>query len=297
MAAQLLKAALAERGLQEQFTVSSAGTGAIPGMPATAEAVAIMAELGYSLEAHRAAALNAELVGRAWLILAMTRRHKEDILRTYPEAAGRVYTIGEYAGAPYGPEWEVADPFGMGPAEYQRVSRELHAVLQQIADRLQAAAKVEERGAAQVRIAFGCDHAGVDLREAVISTVEALGYSVLDMGTHTKDPVDYPDYGYKVATAVVQGEADFGIVVCGSGIGISIAANKVKGIRAALCSEPLSARLSREHNNANVLAMGARLIGPDMAKEIVRVFLTTPFAGGRHQLRVEKLAALEESRS
>lgn len=145
-----------------------------------------------------------------------------------------------------------------------------------------------------MKVAFGCDHAGIDLRDAVVAVIDELGHTVEDFGTYSKESVDYPDFGHKVATAVMEGKADLGIVVCGTGIGISISANKVKGIRAALCSETFSARMSREHNNANVLALGARVIGPDLAKEVVRAFLITQFAGGRHQARVEKITALED---
>lgn len=145
-----------------------------------------------------------------------------------------------------------------------------------------------------MKVAFGCDHAGVALRDSVVSVIEELGHTVEDFGTHTTESVDYPDFGEKVGDAVAQGQADLGIVVCGTGIGISIAANKVRGVRAALCSEPLSAKLCREHNDANVLSIGARVVGPDLAKEIVRAFLTTSFAGGRHAQRIEKMDAIEQ---
>lgn len=295
MAEHLLKAALKHRGLHGRFTVSSAGTSAMAGVGATDEAIDVMARDGHSLHEHRASPLDDAVIDRAWLILTMTRGHKEDVLSRFPQALERVYTLGEFAGTPYGTEWEVPDPFGRGVGEYQRVQKELHKVVEQIADRLAEREILDERGATRMKVAFGCDHAGIDLREAVVAVVDELGHTLLDFGTHSKESVDYPDFGAKVATAVAKGEADLGIVVCGTGIGISIAANKVKGIRAALCSETYSARMSREHNDANVLAMGARVIGPDLAKEIVRTFLTTSFGGDRHRRRVDKISALEES--
>ncbi len=138
-----------------------------------------------------------------------------------------------------------------------------------------------------MKIAIGCDHAGYKLKEEVKGFLTE--HEVIDLGTNSEESVDYPDFGKAVGRAVAGGEADYGIVICGSGIGISIAANKVDGIRCALCSEPLSAKLSRLHNNANVLAMGARLIGVEMAKEITQVFLSTEFEGGRHERRVNKI--------
>lgn len=140
-----------------------------------------------------------------------------------------------------------------------------------------------------MKIAMGSDHAGFKLKEEIKKYLQENNYEIIDCGTHSENRCDYPDYGHKVGKTVSSKEADYGIVICGSGIGISIACNKVKGIRAALCSEPLSAKLSRNHNNSNVLAMGARLIGLDMAKEIVNVFLNSEFEGGRHIDRVNKI--------
>lgn len=138
-------------------------------------------------------------------------------------------------------------------------------------------------------VAIANDHAGVALKEVLLAELNACGFTPLDLGTNSTDSVDYPDYGKLVAEAVAHGRAQFGIAICGSGIGISIAANRHPGIRAALCSTGLAAELSRLHNDANVLCLGARLIGDAEAKECVRRFLTAPFEGGRHAKRVEKL--------
>ncbi|MBR2406819.1 MAG: ribose 5-phosphate isomerase B [Clostridia bacterium] len=142
-------------------------------------------------------------------------------------------------------------------------------------------------------IAIACDHAGPALKEEIKALLTEMGYTYKDFGTDTAASVDYPVYGSRAAYAVASGECEKGIVICGTGIGISISANKVKGVRCALCSEPLSASLTRQHNDANVLAIGARVTGPELAKEIVRVFLTTEFEGGRHQRRVDLITALE----
>ena len=138
-------------------------------------------------------------------------------------------------------------------------------------------------------VAIANDHAGVALKAALLPEIAACGFTVLNLGTDSPDSVDYPDYGDAVAEAIIEGDATWGIVICGSGIGISIAANRHAGIRAALCSAPELAELARKHNDANVLALGARFISDDAAKACVKQFLTTKFEGGRHATRVEKL--------
>ncbi|QUT04120.1 ribose 5-phosphate isomerase B [Sphingobium phenoxybenzoativorans] len=141
-----------------------------------------------------------------------------------------------------------------------------------------------------MKIAIASDHAAIELKALLTGWLREEGHEVDDLGPATDARVDYPDFGYKLAQAVASGAAERGIALCGSGIGISIAVNRNPACRAALVSEPLSAALAREHNNANVIAMGARLTGPDMAKACVTAFLTTDFAGGRHEGRVDKLS-------
>jgi len=141
-----------------------------------------------------------------------------------------------------------------------------------------------------VRIAIASDHAAFELKAALADHVRAAGHEVQDLGPNDDSSVDYPDYGYKLASAIASGDAECGIALCGSGIGISIAVNRNPAARSALVSEPLSAKLAREHNDANVIAMGARLIGIEMAKACVDVFLSTEFGGDRHQRRVDKLS-------
>ncbi|KQM20297.1 ribose 5-phosphate isomerase [Sphingomonas sp. Leaf24] len=139
------------------------------------------------------------------------------------------------------------------------------------------------------RIAIASDHAALGLKTELVTWLQDQGHEVADLGPDGPASVDYPDYGYKLAQAVSGNDADFGVALCGSGIGISIAVNRVAACRCALVSEPLSAALAREHNDANVIAMGARLIGSEMAKACLTAFLTTPFGGDRHQRRVDKL--------
>ena len=138
------------------------------------------------------------------------------------------------------------------------------------------------------KLAIACDRAGIELKDFIINELKEQ-YDFIDLGTNTQDPVDYPDYAKKVVNAILNKEVKKGILICGTGIGMSMAANRFKGIRAGLCHNPLEARLTREHNDANVLCLGARMIGKELALENVKVFLTTDFAGGRHLRRIEKL--------
>ena len=139
------------------------------------------------------------------------------------------------------------------------------------------------------RIAIVSDHAAYEMKSALADHLRGEGYDVLDLGTNSTDSVDYPDYGYRLTEAIADGRAEKGVALCGSGIGVSISVNRHPACRCALVSDGLAARLAREHNDANVLALGARLIGIETAKDCLAQFLATPFAGGRHQRRVDKL--------
>lgn len=144
-------------------------------------------------------------------------------------------------------------------------------------------------------IAIGCDHGGFRLKEEIINFLNAEGILYNDFGTYSTDSVDYPDIAEKVGTSIINGQCDRGILICGTGIGISIAANKMPGIRCALCHDTFSARATREHNDSNILAMGERVIGVGLALDIVKIWLDTGFAGGRHSKRVEKIINLEKN--
>lgn len=143
-------------------------------------------------------------------------------------------------------------------------------------------------------IAIGNDHVGYELKEAVLEVLKEYHLEYKDFGAYSSDRADYPVYAQKVARAVADGECDRGILLCGTGVGISIAANKVKGIRAVVCTEPYSAQLAKEHNNANILAMGARVVGPELAKMIVKHWLNAQFQGERHERRVNMISDIED---
>ena len=144
-----------------------------------------------------------------------------------------------------------------------------------------------------MKIAIGCDHGGIVLKPAVIDTLTELGAEVEDFGTYDESPVDYPVYGLKVAEAVASGECDAGVLMCGTGIGISISANKVKGIRAAVTTNTFMAEMTKRHNNANIIALGGRVVTPEEAKEIVKAWYTAEYEGGRHQRRLDMIADIE----
>lgn len=145
-----------------------------------------------------------------------------------------------------------------------------------------------------MKIAIGNDHTAVEMKQEMVKFLEEQGYEVINLGTDSSDSCDYPVYGEKVGRAVADGMADLGIAICGTGVGISLAANKVKGIRACVCSEPYTAKLSRMHNDSNVLAFGARVVGVEMAKMITQEWLNAKFEGGRHQRRVDLIMDIEK---
>jgi ribose 5-phosphate isomerase B len=148
-----------------------------------------------------------------------------------------------------------------------------------------------------MKIAIGCDHGGFELKNEIINYLKSENYEVKDFGTYSTDSCDYPDVALPVAEVVAAKEYEFGILICGTGIGIGIAANKVPGIRAALCSDTFSAHATREHNNANILTMGQRVVGTGIALDIVKTFLSSKFEGDRHQKRIDKISEIERKYS
>ena len=148
-----------------------------------------------------------------------------------------------------------------------------------------------------MRIGIGNDHVAVELKEIIKDHLEARGHEVVDFGTGSTERFDYPVAGFRVGRAVASGEVELGVLICGTGVGISLAANKVHGVRAVVCSEPYSAKLSREHNDTNIVAFGARVVGPELAKMIVDEWLSAEFEGGRHARRVEMLGEIEETQA
>lgn len=148
-----------------------------------------------------------------------------------------------------------------------------------------------------MKIGIGNDHVAVELKNIIKEHLEGKGYEVVDFGTNSTERFDYPISGYKVGKAVASGEVDLGVLICGTGVGISLAANSIQGVRAVVCSEPYSAKLSREHNNTNIVAFGARVVGQELAKMIVDEWLDAEFEGGRHQRRIDMIAEIKETQN
>ena len=244
-----------------------------------------MQACGLDISSHRSRMLTGEMARAADVICGLTRSHVEGIQYLYPETVGRTYLLGGFD--PDGPG-DIPDPIG-GPMEGYLVCRDQ---IQQSIDFMikhldePAAAAPPRVGLA---IAAGSDHAGLPLKQALVRMLEDQGLTVHDLGTHDPDPSDYPEYARKVAGEITRGAANLGLLCCGTGIGMSIAANKVPGIRAALATTPETAALAREHNDANVLCLGARTTAPQDAARILEAFLLAPFAGGRHGRRVRSL--------
>lgn len=292
MAEVLFNKLAKEAGLD--IEAASAGVYASTGAPASQGAKRAVQAWGLSLQGHRARATDEHRFGVGDLVLTMTQGHRELLLARHPGLEGRVHVLKQFLGLTG--DSDVADPFGGSDQEYLESARELEKLLRLLVRELVRELKDDNKSEMiMVRVAVGCDHAGLALKAAVIEALEQETCAVVDCGTSSNESVDYPDYGAAVAKKIVGGEAELGVVICGTGIGISIAANKVRGARAALCHDTYSARMSRAHNDANILALGARVVGPGLAQEIVKVFVTGQFEGGRHGARLKKIAALEEA--
>jgi ribose 5-phosphate isomerase B len=299
MAAALLRQLLKERNGDSSFRISSAGLYASPGASATPEAVEAVRNYGVDLSAHLARELAREEVAAADLILTMTNAQKKQIIKLYPAAKDRVFVLREYVSgleAGDGIEFDLPDPFGQSVEVYRQRVAVLEQDLRKLIDLLilEEGGVGQQKGGERMRIALGSDHAGFPLKEEIAKFLVSAGYEFKDFGVFSTESVDYPDQAVLVAKAVASGEFDQGIIICGTGIGVSITANKVKGIRAALCHDLFSARMARAHNDSNVLTMGARVVGPGLAIAIVEAYLEGKFLGERHQQRVAKMMKLEE---
>lgn len=295
MAAALLRKAVEDAGLHD-VEVASAGLSAFEGDPVSSHSVTVMARRGIDISGHRARRLTEDMIRQADLILVMTAAHKR-YLENWEGLGDKVFTIKEFArGASEAQGMhivgdDVIDPIGQSLEVYEKTAQELEVLAGLVVKRL-----LDGREEHRLRVIIGNDHAGVALVKSITGVLGELGVDFQHVGTFSEDSVDYPDYAVRVSEAVARGEFDRGILICGTGIGMSITANKVPGIRAALCTETYSAALSRLHNDANVLCLGARVLGPGLAEDIVRIWMTTKFSGDRHQRRVDKINSLDRAR-
>ena len=297
MAEGLFREAVKGRG---DVTVASAGVGTIYGQPPSLHAVEVLRPMGIDITRIRSQPLSEELVENATHIFAMTRGHLETIQLVFPEAADKAFLVCEFdqelSDSP-----DVPDPIGLGIDAYSRcrdtIKKALPSLLKfiDLSDMTSTRTSPSSSSSASsptrpLHIAIGSDHAGFELKQAVLSYLSKRGENVGDLGTASKESVDYNDYAEAVCKEVIAGRADFGVLICGSGIGMSIAANRHAQIRAALVANPADAAVTRQHNDANVLCIGARNVIPTDAARIVEAFLTAKFEGGRHEKRVNKLS-------
>ncbi|MFQ3671741.1 MAG: ribose 5-phosphate isomerase B, partial [Verrucomicrobiia bacterium] len=291
MAEGLFRQAALDRNLP--IEALSAGIGAVGGQPPSTHAVQAMRDLGIDISSLRSKFLTQDLVDQADRILVMTYSHLDSVLMLYPSAAEKTFLLREFEPGlnPY--EREVDDPIGQSAAVYvecrNQIRRGIEAFLNAITSDTAPPPDPEPGG---LTLALGSDHGGVELKSRLAGFLKKLHHDVLDLGPDRKDSSDYPDYAQKVCRALLEGRADLGILLDKTGLGMSIAANKFPGIRAALVHNPETARLSREHIDANVLCLAALDLTPAKAEEIVSAWIHSEFTGGRHHRRLTKMQAL-----
>ncbi len=240
--------------------------------------------------------LTGRLVEAADYIFGMTHSHVDSVTLLFPHAAEKTFLLREFDETLDEYEKDISDPIGGSFETYAYTRDQIEQGIYSMFNFLeQSGGASAPRRALQAVVALGADHAGFRLKELLKQHLEGLGVPVSDQGTHSAEPADYPDYARLVAQSVADRKCDFGLLVCGTGIGMSITANKIPGVRAALVFNEEMAALSRQHNNANVLCIGARITPPEEAKKILSAFLTAQFEGGRHERRVNKMESTTPS--
>jgi len=273
------------------YRVFSAGLGAMNGQPPSEFAVRAARELGIDISGQRSRMLTPELVQQADYIFGMTHSHVDTVLLLYPQAAEKTFLLREFDETLDTFEKDISDPIGGSYEVYLNCRDQIE---QGIVSLLRFVEQGETAGAGfsggkTVEIAFGADHGGFELKEILRKHLEARGVAIADFGTNSRESTDYPDYAQLVGQSVIAHKAHLGVLVCTTGIGMSIAANKLPGIRAALVADEATAALCRQHNNANVLCLAGKTTPPETAKKIVDAFLHAHFEGGRHERRVNKM--------
>ncbi len=271
----------------------SAGLGAANGQPPSAYSVQAMKELGLDISRQRSQMLTADLVKQADYILGMTHSHVDTVMLLYPSVAEKTFLLREFDDTLDPFEKDISDPIGGSYDVYvncrDQIEQGIASLLRFIAQHEYATGGKTSGSAKPATVAIGADHGGFELKETLKKYLGSRGVSFMDFGTHSKESTDYPDYAQQVAEAVAAHKAEYGLLVCTTGIGMSITANKTPGIRAAMVSEPQAADLTRRHNDANVLCLSGKFTPPEEAKRILDVFLNTKFEGGRHERRVNKM--------
>jgi RpiB/LacA/LacB family sugar-phosphate isomerase len=287
MAEGIFRQAVQGRG---DYQVRSAGLGAVEGQPPSAYAVQAVKELGIDISGLRSRMLTADLVEQADYIFGMTHSHIDTVGALYPQAAEKTFLLREFDETLESFEKDISDPIGGSYEVYLNCRDQLEQGIASLLGFIeQGQAGAGQGGAPPATIAIGADHSGYELKEALKQHLEKRGLSVADFGAASSESSDYPDYARAVAQNVAHHKAQFGVLICATGIGMSITANKVAGVRAALVADPPTAALARQHNNANVLCLAGKTTQPEEARRIVDAFLDARFEGGRHESRVKKM--------
>ncbi len=281
MAEGLFRHAVQGRG---EYRVLSAGVGAIDGQPPSLYAVRALKELGIDISRQRSRMLTADLVNQADYIFGMTHNHVDSVMLLYPQAAEKTFLLREFDETLDTFEKDVADPIGGSYEIYvncrDQIEQGIASLLTFVEQTAQGSTMHDSK---QTLIAIGADHGGFELKETLKEHLKRYNIACTDFGTHSTASTDYPDYAHAVAQSVAEGSSELGLLVCTSGVGMSITANKVPGVRAALVFNEEMARLCRQHNDANVLCLGAKVIPSEDATKILDAFLSAHFEGGRRQ--------------
>jgi glycine hydroxymethyltransferase len=277
-----------------EMTCSSAGIGAASGQPPSRNSVSAMDELDINIQGHRSKPVTQELVNQSDFILVMTYSHLDNMLLMYPQASDRIFLIREFIPPNDRSSREVSDPFGQSIEAYRISRNHIRDAIKPLYTLLkEAAKKTKIAPLPDLTVSIGADHGGYELRTRIVEELQKAQTKLLDVGSFSREPVDYPDLASLVCQNILEGKADRGILICKSGIGMSMTANHFHGIRAALVHNDETARLSREHNDANVLCLPANELTVSQALKIVDTWLRTPFSGGRHARRIEKMETLK----
>jgi glycine hydroxymethyltransferase len=274
-----------------EFRIVSAGVGAIDGQPPSAHAVRALRELQIDISRQRSRMLTGELVQQADYIFGMTHGHVDAITLLYPQAADKTFVLREFDDTLDTFEKDIADPIGGSYEVYLNVRDQIEQgiiTMMNFLEQSEAASTAGSKSGPTHDFAIGSDHAGFELKQRLREYLERQGLKFKDVGTMSEESSDYPDFARAVAEQVANRQARFGLLVCASGVGMSIVANKVPGARAALALNEQMAKLARQHNDANVLCLGQKFVSPDAAMHILDAFLNSNFEGGRHERRVSK---------
>ena len=277
---------------RRDIQVLSAGIGAMEGQSPSHYAVQAVRELGIDISKQRSRQLTAELVQEADYIFGMTHSHVDTVYLLYPYAAEKTFLLREFDETLDIFEKDISDPIGGSYDVYVNCRDQIEqgiASLLRFVDQGEVVAAADQRDTGIVTFALGADHAGYELKETIKRYLVGEGISLVDMGTHSTTATDYPDCALAVGQSVLAQQAELGILICGTGVGVCMAANKVPGIRAAQIFDESMAALARQHNNANVICLGAKITPPEQAIRIVDTFLSAHFEGGRHERRINKM--------